>query len=229
MPHSAPHLAEAEPAVAEVLQDAGVEMLARHDYPCLGAQSVVRGDRLTVRVYEELDTPAAARLLLQDLRMFDSEVDLNDGFASFIAVFRGPQISDEQHFERILWSQLRRLHEVDDEPWNDQVSRDPEDEHFAFSVAGSAYFVVGMHPTASRDARRAANPTLVFNPHEQFTTLRASGHFLRMRDLIRDRDRQFQGTINPMVSDHGATSEARQYSGREVGRGWQAPFEHKDS
>lgn len=229
MPDSAPHLADAEPAVAEVLQDAGVEMFAHRDYPCLGAQSVFRRDRLTVRVYDELDTPAAARLLLQDLRMFDSTVDKNDGFASFIAIFRGPQISDEKHFERILWSQLRRLHEVDDEPWNDQVSRDPADENFGFSVAGSAYFVVGMHPMASRDARRAAKPTLVFNPHEQFATLRATGHFLRMRDLIRDRDRQFQGTVNPMVSDHGATSEARQYSGREVGLGWRAPFDPKDS
>lgn len=215
--------------MAEVLLDAGVGMLADHDYPCLGARSVLLRDRLTVRVYQEPDTPAAARLLLQDLRMFDSKVDMNDGFASFIAIFRGPQISDEKHFERILWSQLRRLHEVDDEPWNDQVSRDPEDEHFGLSVAGSAYFVVGMHPMASRDARRAANPTLVFNPHEQFATLRASGHFLRMRDLIRERDRQFQGSVNPMVSDHGATSEARQYSGREVGFGWRAPFDPTDS
>ena len=229
MPDSAPHLADAQPAVAEDLLGVGVERIAHHDYPCLGARSVFLRDRLTLRVYEELDTPAAARLLLQDLREFDSGVDANDGFASFMAVFGGPQISDEEHFERILWSQLRRLHEVDDEPWNDQVSRDPEDEHFGFSVAGSAYFVVGMHPMASRDARRAASPTLVFNPHEQFATLRASGHFLRMRDLIRDRDRQFQGTVNPMVSDHGATSEARQYAGREVGCGWRAPFGPRDS
>lgn len=229
MPNSAPYLADAKPAVAGVLLDVGVEMFAHDDYPCLGARSVFRRDRLTVRVYDELDTLAAARLLLQDLRMFDSTVDMKDGFASFMAIFGGPQICDEEHFERILWSQLRRLHEVDDEPWNDQVSPDPEDEHFSFSVAGSAYFVVGMHPMASRDARRAANPTLVFNPHEQFATLRASGHFLRMRDLIRDRDRQFQGSVNPMVSDHGATSEARQYSGREVGFGWRAPFDPRDS
>lgn len=206
-----------------------MQMFARDGYPCLGARSVVLRDRLTMRVYDELDAPTAARLLLQDLRVFDSRVDMNDGFASFVAIFRGPQISDELHFERILWSQLRRLHEVDDEPWNDQVSRDPDDEHVGFSVAGSAYFVVGMHPLASRDARRAANPTLVFNPHEQFATLRASGHFLRMRDRIRDRDRRFQGSINPMVSDHGATSEARQYSGREVGCGWRAPFDPTDS
>ena len=229
MPDSAPYLADGQAAVTEDMPDAVVDMIAHHDYPCLGARSVMRRGRATVHVYGELDTLETARLLLHDLRQFASEVDLDDGFASFIAVFRGPQVRDEKHFERILWSQLRRLHEVDDAPWNDQVSRDPQDEHFGFSVAGSAYFVVGMHPMASRDARRAASPTLVFNPHEQFTRLRASGHFLRMRDLIRDRDRQLQGSVNPMVSDHGATSEARQYSGREVGVGWQAPFGPADS
>ena len=33
-----------------------------------------------------------------------------------------------------------------------------------------------------------------------------------------------QGEINPMVDDHGQSSEARQYSGREVEEDWQAPF-----
>ena len=68
-----------------------------------------------------------------------------------------------------------------------------------------------------------ATPTLVFNLHAQFEELRASGSFTRMRDKIRERDRQLQGRINPMVADHGQDSEARQYSGRQVGPGWQAP------
>ena len=77
---------------------------------------------------------------------------------------------------------------------------------------------------ASRVARRATTPTLVFNLHEQFEALRASGQFSRMRDRIRERDERLQGTINPMVADHGEHSEARQYSGRQVGPGWRAPF-----
>jgi len=68
-------------------------------------------------------------------------------------------------------------------------------------------------------------PTLVFNLHAQFEQLRASGMFPRMRDRIRARDEALQGQVNPMVSDHGTSSEARQYSGREVSPDWQAPFE----
>jgi FPC/CPF motif-containing protein YcgG len=68
-------------------------------------------------------------------------------------------------------------------------------------------------------------PLLVFNMHEQFVALRAHGGYERMRDTIRRRDEELQGSINPMVSDHGESSEARQYSGRNLDHSWQAPFE----
>jgi FPC/CPF motif-containing protein YcgG len=71
-------------------------------------------------------------------------------------------------------------------------------------------------------------PTLVFNLHEQFELLRQSGVYPRMRDKIRERDEQLQGTTNPMVADHGEASEAGQYSGRRVGPTWQAPFRVRD-
>ena len=73
-------------------------------------------------------------------------------------------------------------------------------------------------------ARRTPVPTLAFNLHEQFDILRASGQYLRLRDHIRELDRRLQGSLNPMVSDHGEASEARQYSGRHVEPGWRAPF-----
>ena len=211
-------------SVQAVLADTIVEMIGHRDYPCLGARSVFRRERATVRVYDRLGAPATALLLLADLQEFASTVDPGGGFASFVAIFGGPPITDEGHFERLLWSQLGQLHDADREPWSEQVSPDPDDEHFAFSVAGTAYFIVGLHPMASRDARRASTPTVVFNLHEQFEALRASGQFPRMRDLIRERDKRLQGTINPMVADHGEHSEARQYSGRQVGAGWRAPF-----
>ena len=132
---------------------------------------------------------------------------------------------DEGEFEALLWGALQHLHDHDDTPWAEGVAADRDNPHFAFSVAGTAFFVVGLHPNASRVARRAPVPTLVFNLHEQFERLRASGRFDRMRDTIRERDERLQGSINPMVSDHGTASEARQYSGREVDDSWLAPFE----
>ena len=220
----APEIPDPATAPRQVMADSIGDMVGHPDYPCLGARSVFRRDRATVRVYAELNGSATASQLLADLREFAVSVDSSEDFASFVAVFRSPAIEDEQHFERLLWSQLGQLHECDDQSWSPEVSSDPTDPHFAFSAAGTAYFVVGLHPQASRDARRAAAPTLVFNLHQQFEALRESGGFALMRDKIRDRDEQLQGYLNPMVSDHGQTSEASQYSGREVADGWGAPL-----
>jgi FPC/CPF motif-containing protein YcgG len=208
------------PAPAEGL----AAMVAQDEYPCLGAKAVFRTDRATTRTYASLGSASAAEALLADLRAFAEGVDLDDGFASFLAVFAGPDIADEAHFEALLWAQLRAIHALDDTPWAPDVAADPADPHFAFSAGGTAFFVVGLHPRASRLARRAPSPTLVFNLHEQFERLRAEGRYPRMRDRIRARDEALQGSVNPMVGDHGLASEARQYAGRPVGPHWQAPF-----
>jgi FPC/CPF motif-containing protein YcgG len=195
------------------------------DYPCLGARSVFRRERATVVLHDDLEDPATAQALLEQLREFAATADPEEGFVSFIAGFRGPEIRDEKHFEQLLWGLLQRLHEEDGEPWAPEVSSDPDDPHFAFSVGGTAFFIVGLHPKASREARTMPLPLLVFNMHEQFVALRAQGGYERMRDTIRRRDEELQGSINPMVSDHGESSEARQYSGRNLDNAWQAPFE----
>ena len=45
-----------------------------------------------------------------------------------------------------------------------------------------------------------------------------------MQQLIRGREFALQGTINPMLSNFGEQSEARQYSGRAVDADWNPPF-----
>ena len=201
------------------------ERILGPEYPCLGARSVFKRERATVVLHDDLEAPETARALLEQLREYASTVDPEEGFVSFVAGFRGPEVRDEKHFEEMLWALLQRLHDVDEQPWAPEVSADPNDPHFAFSVAGTPFFIVGLHPKASREARRMPLPVLVFNLHEQFESLREEGGFERMRDTIRRRDEELQGSINPMVSDHGETSEARQYSGRKLERAWEAPFE----
>ncbi|MEX2455107.1 MAG: guanitoxin biosynthesis heme-dependent pre-guanitoxin N-hydroxylase GntA, partial [Rhodospirillaceae bacterium] len=90
---------------------------------------------------------------------------------------------------------------------------------------GTAFFVVGLFPGASRTARRFDFPTLVFNSHEQFERMREDNGFDRMKEVIRRRDEALDGSINPMLEDYGAGSEARQYSGRRVRDDWECPLE----
>ncbi len=212
-------------APADKVREAVSSMVEHVDYPCLGAKSVFRRDGAIQLVVDDLAADDAAPQVRQGLRAFAHLVEQEDIFHSFVATFRGPTGLDEQGFEQLLWSLLQRIHDGDDQPWAPEVSADPRNPHFAFSVAGSAYFVVGLHPAASRIARRAPLPTIVFNPHAQFELLRSTGRFEKMRDTIRRRDRAVQGTVNPMVADHGDASEAIQYSGREHPRDWEPPLE----
>jgi FPC/CPF motif-containing protein YcgG len=147
-------------------------------------------------------------------------------YATFVAIFKGPRTLDEIEFEKLFWKQLRGLHHHDATrcQWDPHVSSDPADPHFSFSFGGQALYVIGLHANSSREARRFPWPVLVFNPHEQFERLRADGKWKRMQETIRGRDLELQGTINPMLSDFGEQSEARQYSGRAVEDDWRAPF-----
>ncbi|MFC6707085.1 guanitoxin biosynthesis heme-dependent pre-guanitoxin N-hydroxylase GntA [Flexivirga alba] len=198
-------------------------MIQHPDYPCLGARSVVNRHRASVLVLPRLGGGNAAPQLLDGLSRFAAETNVDEGFASFVCIFRQPERTDEKSFEQLLWQQLQSIADADNAPWSREVSDDPVEPHFSFSAAGTAYFVVGLHPDASRIARRAPWPTLVFNLHEQFQNLRTDGGFDRMRERIRSRDSELQGCPNPMVEDFGDASEARQYSGRAVKAEWTPP------
>src|SRR6476660_5036924 len=206
----------------------GMELMVTHaEFPCLGAKSVFRRGSVAHVVLDDMADPDVPAQLLERLQAFAAEIEGEGGFHSFIATFRGPLPTSEAAFESSLFDLLQRLHDADDESWADGVGSDPNDPHFAFSAGGSAYFIVGLHPAASRVARRAPLPTLVFNPHGQFEELRAEGRFDGMRTTIRRRDENLQGSINPMVADHGDSTEALQYSGRRHPAGWEPPLDVK--
>ncbi len=201
------------------------EMVTHPQYPCLGARSVFRRESASIVVLDEMDHADDLATLAEHLRTFGEQTRDSEHFVSLIAAFRSPATTTEAPFETLLWGVLQTLHDGDDQPWARGVSDDPAQPHFAFSHAGTAFFIVGLHPGASRIARRAPLPMLVFNLHEQFEQLREEGGFDRMRTAIRTRDTRLQGGVNPMAEDHGEDSEARQYSGRAVDDTWKPPFE----
>jgi FPC/CPF motif-containing protein YcgG len=180
-----------------------------------------------VTTYDVLASAEATAALAQDLYEFTrSELRESSEYATFVAVFRQPTAQTEAEFERSLWRQLQQLNHSDAEhfAWDQTAQSDPTDPQFSFSFAGQALYVIGMHPNSSRLARQFRWPALIFNPHEQFERLRADGKWKRMQQTIRERDVQLQGSVNPMLSDFGESTEARQYSGRAVEADWRAPF-----
>lgn len=199
-------------------------------FPCLGAKSAVHLRNYRLEVYYSLGSEIDAPALARDLSEFSAASPPNvDELSAFVAVFPHFPPEDEAAFERRLWTQLQVLHESDarTSAWAEDVSSDPEDPEFSFSVAGRAFFVVGLHQKSSRLARRFQWPALVFNPHSQFTHLREAGRFNGLRSAIRSRDTVLQGSPNPNLADFGESSEARQYSGRAAPPEWKCPFHNK--
>ena len=222
-------LGDSPPPDLEVaaIHGAFCEFVGHPDYVCLGARSVLHQASYHFGVYDALADLGSTRALAAHLEGFTQQGDIDDSFATFVACFREPRVIEELTFERLLWAQLQMLRDEDapHHGWSEEVEPDPDSPHFGYSFAERAFFIVGLHPSSSRLARRFPWPMIVFNPHEQFERLREQGIYGRMRDKIRERDQQLQGSINPELRDHGQVSEARQYSGRPHSDSWRAPFD----
>lgn len=198
------------------------------DFPCLGARAALAQDRLGVATAASIASAADDARIHEKLAQWSKDACPDaQTFYSLAVVFAGPHDLDERGFEAALWERLGRLSDIDraqGHPHDPGFSDDPRDPRFALSFGGKAYFAVGLHPHASRRARRAPSPVIVFNLHQQFAALREAERYERMREVILDRDAGFDGVPNPMIARHGETSEARQYSGRAVESDWVCPY-----
>ncbi len=202
-------------------------------FPCVGAKSALQASRLEVMVAEDVASPRDDLLIYPSLLAF-AQAYANEPvlFQSFAVIFQGPVTLSEAEFERHLWSRVQALTDKDvqhGQVSDLRVSPDPDEPDFSLSFGGQGFFVVGLHPNASRRARRFECPTLVFNLHDQFTRLRAEGRYEKLRSSILARDDVFSGGMNPMLRRHGEGSEARQYSGRVVDADWSCPFHRPDA
>ena len=199
-------------------------------FPCVGAKSAMARGTLEVLACNRVDSAWDDLRIHDGLMRWAAEYRRDPGlFRSFAVVFEGPEDLDEAAFEKALWARVQSLSDKDvwrGQPYDERVSADPDNPHFSLSFGGEAFFIVGLHPHASRPARRFGRPAMVFNLHDQFETLRAAGKYENMREKILVRDEALAGSRNPMLSRHGDTSEARQYSGRAVDAEWSCPFHY---
>jgi FPC/CPF motif-containing protein YcgG len=214
--------------IAHPLAARFTEFVADEAFPCVGAKAALNRDGMRFVVARDF------RSAWDDLRILPALYDLAKSyrtdpqlFQSLVVIFDNGAPGNEAEFEDQLWARLQSLTDKDQwlgQPADPRVAHDPDDPHFAMSFGGEAFFVVGLHPHASRPARRFGRPAMVFNLHDQFEQLRAQGRYDKLRRAIITRDIAIAGSENPMLASHGTVSSARQYSGREVDENWRCPF-----
>ena len=197
-------------------------------FPCVGAKSALARGSLKVFPARDLTSAWNDVAIHRELLAWSRDYrDQPEGLRSLAVVYESPLDLSEADFEAWMWRRIQSFADKDawlGQPYDRSVSPDPEDPHFSLSFGGNAFFVVGLHPRASRPARRFPRPTMVFNLHEQFERLREEGRYERLRQRILERDLAIAGSLNPMLARYGEASEARQYSGRKVGENWACPF-----
>ena len=201
--------------------------VAQRRFPCMAAQTAAARGQLTYFHAGSIDERGDDARLLAALAEFAAgDADVSP-FQSFVALFPDSAAQSPKAFEQSLWRRLQHLHELDarEHAWDDSVSSDPHSPDFSMSLGGHAFYVVGVHPNSPRRARRFPVTALVFNLHRQFEQLRAQDRYARFSEAIIARDVAFHGSANPMLDEHGNSSEARQYSGRAVGEEWVCPFQ----
>jgi uncharacterized protein len=201
------------------------------DFPCVGAKAALSKDQMNFVICRQIgsawDDLRVLPALLDMIRRYRADRSL---FRTFVVIFEHDELMTEETFEANMWARIQSLSDKDD--WlgfgpDPSVANDPISPHFALSFGGEAFFVVGLHPSASRPARRFVRPALVFNLHDQFEVLREQGRYEKMRSAIIARDVAVAGAPNPMLARHGESSEARQYSGRQVPDDWKCPFRRR--
>lgn len=196
-------------------------------FPCVAAKSALQRDQVACGVFEDMAKDADDQAILDFLYGFvDRYRASKEFFHSAAIIFKTPARMDELQFENLLWQRLQGLADLDarHHAYDPRVDSDPESPNFSFSVKGEAFFVIGIHPGSSRVARQFAYPALVFNPHQQFETLREKNRFDAVKNVVRKRDIALEGSFNPMLDDFGVASEVHQYSGRQHDHAWKCPL-----
>lgn len=208
------------------VQDVFSAHLASQQFPCLAAKTAHARDQVTHVEAFDIRCGKDDRAVAKAIESFATHRKPDHVFHSLVVHFPHTPSLDELAFETLLFNRLQGIHDVDRLrfDWDASVSDDPASKEFSMSVGGQSFYVIGLHPGASRAARRLAHPAMVFNLHAQFEYLREHGRYDRLKQAIIERDVALNGSANPMLAAHGQSSEALQYSGRHIEGVWECPF-----
>jgi FPC/CPF motif-containing protein YcgG len=202
-------------------------LISQKQYPCIAAVQALHRKELMFDTYEGFGTGQSSRRLAEKLIAFKKDqLEKQIPYLTYMAIFPNDISSNEDDFEKGLWTELSAMWSHPDIAgnWDPNFSDDPADRNFCFSLDGTAFFVVGLHPESSRLSRRLPYNALIFNLYSQFTALMDKGQYHAMVKMNRQRDLRFQGSVNPMAEAHNEDWEAIQFSGKNNSNEWRCPF-----
>ncbi len=186
-----------------------LSLLDSKEFPCIAAKAAFARRQVKSLVVGNMACPKDDADILQFLYNFVDEYRKSEDFYHSAAIiFSGPKIYNEEMFDDLLWQRLQAFHHLDAEKfgYDNRVDADPNSATFSFSIKQEAFYIIGLHPKSSRQARQFKYPTLVFNPHDQFEHLKITSKYDSMKNVVRKRDVALSGSVNPTLEDFGKAS-----------------------
>lgn len=215
------------PEKLEKIEEEYKQFINAVEFPCVAAKAAAGHETIHYMLAHHIACPADDQRILDFIYRFVDEYRASDKpYQSAVIVFGEAPDLTEESFDTFLWQRLQALSKLDamNYKYDNRVSSDPASAEFSFSIKEEAFYIIGLHPLSSRKARQFKYPAIVFNPHAQFEELRRTNKYDNIKRVIRKRDVNFSGSVNPMLEDFGALSEAFQYSGRVYDENWQCPL-----
>lgn len=194
-----------------------LDFIQQDSFPCIMAKAVARKGHIDIHEVPDIKNPAAVLPIMEKLYAFVDQFRQNqEKLSSFMLVVKDESLGNFETFGKNFYDFLQLLHHEDKKlyPHDPRVARSVKEKNFSYSIKSEAFFIIALHPQSPRWARRFRYPAIVFNPHVQFERLRENKIYTKIRNIIRNRDKMLQGSINPMLNDFGERSEVFQYLGK---------------
>ena len=204
-----------------------LSFLDAKEFPCIAAKAALSKQQVKCLVVGNMACPKDDEDILQFVYIFVDEYrHSKDFYHSAVVIFSGPTMYNEDMFDGLLWQRLQAFQNLDAKNfgYDSRVASNPDSANFSFSIKEEAFYIIGLHPASSRQARQFKYPALVFNPHDQFEHLKMTSKYDNMKNAVRKRDVALSGSVNPMLKDFGTASEVFQYSGKQYDESWQCPL-----
>lgn len=203
------------------------EYIGNKEFVCVAAKAALAKQQIQCMIAGHMACPKDDASILSFLYSFiDTYRNSDEMYHSAVVIFEQSGIMNEEMFDSFLWQRLQAISVLDAKlhPYDNRVVADPSSPNFSFSLKEESFFVIGLHPNSSRQVRQFKYPALVFNPHHQFEQLKETHKYDSLKRVVRKRDLQISGSVNPMLEDFGSASEVYQYSGRQYDQQWKCPL-----
>ena len=176
-------------------------MLENRDnpYPCIPGKQGFQQDNLRFGFADDPTQEQTCAQLAALLKEYGEVARDTGKYASLVVFFDTRMLvhkkADVDQYQSCFWSLLNGVHELDEEPWPEDIPKDPHDSKWEFCFNGEPYFAFCATPAHQiRKSRHFPYFLIAFQPRWVFDEINAETTFgQKLKKAIRQRLLSYDG------------------------------------